>query len=45
MGDSFFEKGDFLGAKVAYQSALSYFPGEMYPRDQIKRCDQFLDKK
>jgi hypothetical protein len=37
--DAKFKLSDWAGAKTKYQEALAIKPGEQYPTDQIKACD------
>ncbi|HEU4716545.1 MAG TPA: hypothetical protein VFU15_01875, partial [Bacteroidia bacterium] len=43
--DAKFGTQDFSGAKVLYQQASTLKPGEQYPKDQIKLCDDGLSKQ
>lgn len=43
--DAKFNSSDWAGAKVKYQEASALKSAEIYPKDQIKKCDTEIAKK
>ena len=41
-GDKAFAAGNFQDARVKYSTAATLKPAEMYPMDQIKKCDMMM---
>ncbi|MFP5471479.1 MAG: hypothetical protein ACLGGV_07765 [Bacteroidia bacterium] len=43
--DKAFETGNYNGAKLTYQKALTYKPNEAYPKNKIKEIDDYLQRE
>lgn len=43
--DKAFESGDYNGAKLTYQKALTYKPNETYPKTKIQEVNDYLQKE